>query len=157
MSSPVTVQASKVWQLLTASSTANSYKQAIEVTGTILKETTYLFWLVFCLVLVAGEWLWHRSISTGRSTRAWIEDMGKTAPAQSSDPGQTASQMWQNLLTSTQSASQSLLAKAKQQLDLPSTPVATKPISADTPAPAPKPSPSASTGSSASTPGSSEN
>lgn len=140
MSSPVTAQANKLWQLLTASSTVDSYKQAIEITGTILKETVYLLWLVFCLVLVAGEWLWHRSITAGRSTRTWINDMGK-APAAPSDPGQTAGQMWQNLLSSSQSASQSLLAKARQQLDLPTTPAATPPAPAAKPSVAPPTSP----------------
>jgi hypothetical protein len=137
MSSPVTVQANKLWQLLTASSTASSYKQAIEITGTILKETVYLLWLVFCLVLVAGEWLWHRSIATGRNTRTWVENMGK-APAEPSDPGQTATQLWQNLLVSSQTASQSLLAKARQQLDLPPTPPATQSAPLNVAAPAPK-------------------
>jgi hypothetical protein len=143
MSSPVTVQANKVWQLLTASSTANTYKQAIDVTWMILKQTAQLLWLVFCLVLVAGDWFWKQSIAAGQKTRTWVDNWGASPASPSSDPGETAAQMWQNFLVSSQSASQSLLARARQQLDLPLEPEATtppvEPVAAPSPAPTMEP------------------
>lgn len=147
MSSPVTVQANKVWQLLTASSTANAYKQAIDVTWTILKETAQLLWLVLCLVLVAGDWFWKKSIAAGQNTRAWVDNLGTSTPNTASDPGATAAQVWQNFLASSQAATQSLLVKARQQLDLPAEPEApptppapVKPAPAKTVATPPPPS-----------------
>lgn len=140
MSSPVTVQANKVWQLLTASSTANIYKQAVDVTWTILKETAQLLWLVLCLVLVAGDWFWKKSIAAGQNTRVWVDDWGSSAGSTSSDPGETAAQLWQNLLASSQSAAQSLLAKAREQLDLPTEPEAAAPPVKPAAKPAPAPS-----------------
>lgn len=139
MSSPVTEQANKVWQLLTASSTANVYKQAVDVTWTILKETAQLLWLVLCLVLVAGDWFWKQSIAAGKNTRAWVNEMTSPTAKGSTDPGETATQMWQSFLTSSQAASKSLITKARQQLDLPPEPT-TPAVSTATKPPTPTPS-----------------
>lgn len=136
MSSPVTVQANKVWQLLTAPTTASAYRQAVDVTWTILRETAQLLWLVLCLVLVAGDWFWKQSIAAGRSTRDWVDNLN-AEPTTTTDPGQKAAQVWQNLVAFSQTTSQSMIVKARQQLDLPSEPAVT--ASPAQPKPQPKP------------------
>lgn len=131
MTSPVSTQANKLWQLLTASSTAAAYQQAFQVTKTIVLETLQLLWLLVCLVLVAGEWFWHQSIATGKATRNWVNDL--TEPKTSTESGQTLEQMWERFAASAQSNGSALLAKAKAQLDLP----------VETSTPAAKPAPAA--------------
>ncbi len=143
MSSPVSAQASKVWQLLTASSTVSSYQQAFGVTKEIIQETAQLLWLLFCLILVAGDWFWKKSIAAGQSTRTWVNDLIEPKE-RSATPTQTATEMWEGLVTSSKTMANSLLVKAKQQLDVPidesaSAPTPAKPA-APTPVEAPKPS-----------------
>lgn len=118
MSSPVSAQASKLWQLLTAPSTASAYQQAFGVTKTILQETAQLLWLLFCLILVAGDWFWRKSIAAGQYTRSWVNDLLEPKD-RAATPTQTASQVWENFLASSKTLSTSLLTTAKQQLDLP--------------------------------------
>lgn len=139
MSSPVSAQASKVWQLLTAPSTASSYQQAFGVTKEIVQETAQLLWLLFCLVLVAGDWFWKRSIAAGQNTRTWVNDLIEPKE-RSAKPTQTASQIWEGFLASGKSMANSLLTTAKQQLDVPvdESPAAPAPVK-PTPTPVAEP------------------
>lgn len=138
MTSPVSAQANKLWQLLTAPSTATAYQQAFQVTKTILSETLQLLWLLLCLVLVAGEWFWQKSIATGKATRNWVNDL--TEPKTSMESGQTLGQMWESFAASSRTNATALLAKAKQQLDLPVEEPAPPSVPAATPI---KPTPAA--------------
>lgn len=50
-----------------------TYRKALEVTFAIVKEALILLWLVLCLVVVLGEWLWNGTIALGRQGRALVE------------------------------------------------------------------------------------
>ncbi|MBF2003871.1 MAG: hypothetical protein IGS38_24520 [Synechococcales cyanobacterium M58_A2018_015] len=122
MSNPISTQAHKLWQLLSAPSTASAYGQALSVTWTILKETALLLWLVLCLVLVAFDWFWHRSIAAGQRTRAWVDSLS------AQDTNQMASRMGQGILAASQTSLQRLVAQARTQLNLPAQPLANPPV-----------------------------
>jgi len=77
MSNQIQSQASKVWQTVSDPATSASYQQTLTLTWTILKETGYLLWLVVCLVLVFGEWIWKTGYRTGWATRNWINNFEK--------------------------------------------------------------------------------
>ena len=80
MSNQVTTQAGKVWKTITDPSTANTYQNTVKVTWNILKETGLLVWLVLCLGLVLGEWIWKTGYRTGWQVRGWINDLDKPSP-----------------------------------------------------------------------------
>lgn len=113
MSTQISAQASKLWQIVSAPSTAEIYQQALAVTVTILRETANLVWLVFCLVLVAFDWFWNNSIALGRKARAWVNRFD------SADNSQKASQMGQEIMVAGRSSLDYLIAQAREQLGLP--------------------------------------
>lgn len=115
MSNQVSLQANQLWRLLSAPTTAEIYKQAISLTWTILKETGKLLWLVFCMALVGFDWFWNNSIRLGRQARAWFIRFDR--------PNDIASEeMWQEIVSATQSSFGSLVTKARKQLGLYSEP-----------------------------------
>ncbi len=77
MTNSVQTQASKVWQTLTAPETAATYAKAGTLTWTLLKDIGYLIWLVLCLGLVAGEWIWKTGYKTGWEVRDWVNNLDK--------------------------------------------------------------------------------
>jgi hypothetical protein len=111
MSNQISLQSNKLWQLISAPATVAVYKQALSVTWAILRETGKLLWLVFCLVLVAFDWFWNNSIRLGRKTRAWFSRFDRTNDA-------AAEEMWQEIVSSTQSSFNSLVTKARNQLGM---------------------------------------
>lgn len=119
MSNQISSQATKVWQLVSDSNTVNSYKQALDVTWLILKETGILLWLVICLVLVAFDWFWANSIHLGRQTRNWWENL------EHRDTNRLASEAGQTLVSLGKTGLAFTLAQAREQLGLPQKPEAT--------------------------------
>lgn len=77
MTNPVQTQASKLWQTITAPDTAATYQKTGALTWAILKDTGYLLWLVLCLGLVGGEWLWKTGYKTGWDVRDWVNNLDK--------------------------------------------------------------------------------
>lgn len=133
MTKPITEQASKLWQQITAPETAETYKKTGVLTWTIVKETGYLGWLVICLGLVAGEWIWKSGYRTGWNVREWINnyDQPKADGGPSTKDLLTASK--ETLAT----RFSSLIASAREQLGIQEvTPLAPPP-----PAPKPVPTP----------------
>lgn len=116
MSNQISSQANKLWQILSAPSTAATYQQALSTTWTIIKETGLLVWLILCLVLIAADWFWENSVGLGRKTRNWVSSFD------SGDTGTTASQMGQELLLAGRSSLNYVLNQARAQLDLPAKP-----------------------------------
>ena len=116
MSSQISSQANKLWQVITAPNTAEIYRQALAVTGKILKEASVLVWLVFCLVLVAFDWFWGRSIGLGQKARAWVNRFD------SNNKNEMASQIGQSLAINSQSSLEYLVRQAREQLGLPTKP-----------------------------------
>jgi len=129
-------QIAKVWQLLTAPSTGETYQKTLSLTWTILKETGLLLWLVLCLGLVFGEWIWKTGYKTGWSTRNWINDLEKPSA------DRLFSETGKSLLEAGKSGAAMVLTTAKEQLGIPVEPTPPKPPavapaagSAPTPAP----------------------
>ncbi|WP_088893603.1 hypothetical protein [Leptolyngbya ohadii] len=111
MSNQISLQANKLWGLISAPTTAVIYKQALSITWTILKETGKLLWLVFCVFLVAFDWFWNNSIRMGRQSRAWMDKFDRTNDMASEE-------MWEDIVSSTRSSFNSLVTKARKQLGL---------------------------------------
>lgn len=117
MSKPISEQANKLWQIVTAPGTIDSYKQAVVATWTILKESAILIWLTFCLILVAFDWFWDNSIATGRRVRAWVNGFDR------SDTSQVASQMGKGALAAGKISLDYVVTQARAQVGLAAKPV----------------------------------
>jgi hypothetical protein len=94
MSKQIQAQAKKLWGLVSSPETAGTYQKTGALTWTILKETGYLLWLVICLVLVFGEWLWKTGYGAGYRFRSWINDLERpTLSAELPSSDVTAAQL----------------------------------------------------------------
>ncbi|WP_448602326.1 hypothetical protein [Thermoleptolyngbya sp.] len=116
MSKQLSDQANKLWTLITEPSTAQTYREALEVSWKILRETGNFLWLVLCLALVGIDWFWENSIAAGRKTRAWVDDLTnaeKASPEQLLTP-----ETGKKLLDSSKSMLDSAIAAARKQLGL---------------------------------------
>ena len=154
MSKQIQTQADKVWQTITDPSTAASYQQTFSLTWTILKETAYLVWLVICLVLVFGDWIWKTGYRAGWATREWVNNL------ESPSANDLFTVTGKSLLEAGKTGAVKAISTAKEQLGIEDTaePLAITPAAAAEPkkiaAPEPKPAtpPAAPTPPAASTP-----
>lgn len=145
MTNQIQSQAAKLWSMIKDPATGTAYTQVVSTTWLILKETGYLLWLVFCLTLVFGDWLWRTGYRTGWSTREWINNFEKPST------DRVAQEASQGLWEASKSALTSAIATAKNQLgieDKPepllasgSPPATPSPTPAPTPTPTPEPAP----------------
>lgn len=143
MNNQIQSQAAKVWGIIKDPATGTAYTQVASITWIILKETGYLLWLVICLTLVFGDWIWRTGYRTGWSTREWLNNFEK------SDTDRITQDAGQGLLEASKSALTSAIATAKNQLGiedkpeplLVGTPPASTPASTPTPTPTPTPAP----------------
>lgn len=126
MSKQIQTQASKVWQTVTDPATGETYKKTIDLTWTIVRETGYLVWLVICLVLVLGDWIWKTGYRTGWATREWINNLEKPSA------DRLLSETGKNLLEVSKSGAALAISTAKEQLGIEDT---------DEPLPVSKPKP----------------
>ncbi|XHX77028.1 MAG: hypothetical protein RBJ76_21705 [Stenomitos frigidus ULC029] len=146
MNNQIQSQAARVWGIVKDPTTGAAYTQVFAITWLILKETGYLLWLVICLTLVFGDWVWRTGYRTGWSTREWINNFEKP------DTDRVAQDAGQGLLEASKSALSGAIATAKQQLGIEdksepllasassvSTPAAPRPTPAPTPTPAAPP------------------
>ncbi len=138
MFSHITTQADKVRQAVFHPDTAATYQKAGTLTWTIIKETGYLLWLVICIGLVLGEWIWKNSYTAGQSARVWVNNLEKkedAAPSASMD--QVLSDTGKKLLAVGKSGALKAIATAKDQLGIAPEPAAPAAPVAKPPAPAP--------------------
>lgn len=137
MNNQVQTQAAKVWGIIKDPATGATYTKTVSTTWLILKETGYLLWLVVCLTLVFGDWIWRTGYRTGWSTREWINNFEK--PSTDRAPQDAA----QGLLEASKSALTNAIATAKNQLGIEDTPepLPTRASIAATPTPTPAPKP----------------
>lgn len=120
-------QASELWDLLFSEETADTYQNALNLTGTILKETAQLLWLIVCSVFVFGAWLADTSMKTGNSMRAWIDNQGGSAAVDKKPIAETG----KDLLETGRAGVVYLLNQAREQLGLePASPAPVKKTSA---------------------------
>ena len=112
----IQLQASKLWDLLFSEATAETYQNALNLTGKIIKETGQLLWLIICSVFVFGAWVGDTSMKTGNDVRTWVE--------QQSNPESTAvekkpiAETGKELLASGRTGVDYLLNQAREQLGL---------------------------------------
>lgn len=129
MSNQISSQASKVWSIVSAPTTGDTYKQTGALTWTIIRETGILIWLVICLGLVAFDWFWTNSIWAGQRTRNWVDNLTSTG----SD--RLPSEAGKAILTVGKTGLASAIAQAREQLGLPQK---QEPVVSE-PSPSPKP------------------
>ena len=107
-------QAAVVSQLLFSPKTAEAYKNALVLTGQIIKEVALLVWLVICSVFVFGAWFGDFSMNTGKTARTWWEKQQTV----SEDGNEAAAATGKALLDVSQNGANFLLDKAREQLGL---------------------------------------
>lgn len=144
MSQQIQTQAAKLWQTVKDPETVESYKKTGLITWTLIKETGYLLWLVVCLVLVLGEWIWKSGYRAGWNFRGWINSLERPTT------DRLLSETGRSLLTASKAGVAIALSTAKEQLGIenepepvavsaaPSPPaVAPEPAKTSTPEPTP--------------------
>ena len=112
----IQIQASKLWDLLFSEETATTYHNTLNLTGTILKESAQLIWLIICSVFVFGAWFSDTSVKTGNSLRTWIDEQSNSS-ATTADKKDLAA-TGKSLLESGRTSAAYLLAQAREQLGL---------------------------------------
>lgn len=130
MFEPITSQADKLRQTVFSPDTAATYTQAGSLTWMIVKETGYLLWLVVCVVLVLGEWIWKTAYTTGQTARTWVNNLESKESAPSVGMDQVLSDTGKKIWEVGKSSALKALSTAKDQLGVANEPVAP---------PAPKP------------------
>jgi len=166
----IQLQASKLLELLFSDETAATYQKTLNLTGTLLKETAQLIWLIICSAFVFGAWVGDTSMKLGSNLRNWIDQQGSPSLAPSEKKPLSAT--GKSLLDQGKTAADYLLNQAREQLGLepvasipaiksapakssttepaatqasPAKPAALKPAAPEPAAPEPKPSASAPT------------
>lgn len=140
----IQVQASKLWDLLFSEDTADTYQKTLNLTGTILKESAQLIWLIICSVFVFGAWFSDTSIKTGKGIRDWVDNQGAGGTEESKPIAETGKELLDTGLTGVNY----LLNQAREQLGLEAQELpAKKPaaVSAKSSAPTPSAPPAAKT------------
>ncbi len=113
----IQVQASKLWDLLFSEETGETYQKTLNLTGTILKESAQLIWLIICSVFVFGAWFGDASMRTGSTLRSWIEQQNNPSLASAEDKTPLA-EKGKNLLETGRTGLDNLLNNAREQLGL---------------------------------------
>jgi hypothetical protein len=150
MSNQIQTQAAKVWETIAAPETGSTYQKTGSLTWAILKETGYLLWLVLCIGLVAGEWIWKTGYRTGYGFRDWLNNFERPSP------DRLLSATGQSLLDVSKTGMSAVLSTAKNQLGIEPDPEPIAPPVVSAPpapaAPAPLPTETASKGAEATKP-----
>ncbi|NJM97018.1 MAG: hypothetical protein HC800_07400 [Phormidesmis sp. RL_2_1] len=112
----IQVQASKLWDLLFAEETAETYQNTLNLTGTILKEIAQLIWLIICSFFVFGAWFSETSVKAGSSIRRWVDEQSNPSSASADTKDLTAT--GKDLLETGRTGIVYLLNQARQQLGI---------------------------------------
>ncbi|MDX2099919.1 MAG: hypothetical protein SFW36_19265 [Leptolyngbyaceae cyanobacterium bins.59] len=108
----IQAQFAKLWQLLTAAETTDTYSKTLSLTSSILKETATLLWLLVCLVLVAFDWFWNTAFQLGYAVRAWVNGLDSQGEQLVPNTGKSLLEVGKNSLISS-------INHAKEQLGVP--------------------------------------
>ncbi|MCG9892770.1 MAG: hypothetical protein MH252_17060 [Thermosynechococcaceae cyanobacterium MS004] len=113
MSNPLQSQINLWWQAVSSEETLRAYQNAVQVTWSILRETTKLLWLFLCLGLVFFDWFRESSVQSGQKVKAWVDSLQEPK----------LEYAWAEVAKFTKSLGQSgttsLLDQAREQLGLP--------------------------------------
>ncbi len=112
----IQLQASKLSELLFAEETAVTYQKTLNLTGTLLKETAQLIWLIICSAFVFGAWVGDASMKLGSNLRNWIDQ--KSSPSLASAEKKPLAETGKSLLDQGKTAADYLLNQAREQLGL---------------------------------------
>jgi hypothetical protein len=112
----IQIQASKLWDLLFADETAETYQTTLNLTGTLIKETAQLIWLIICSVFVFGAWFSDTSVKTGKGIRTWVDQQGSETSAPDDQPSMADTS--KNLLDTGRTGIAYLLNQAREQLGI---------------------------------------
>ena len=111
----IQVQASKLWDLIFAKETAETYQTTLNLTGTILKESAQLIWLIICSVFVFGAWFSDTTVKSGKGIRDWLDTQSNGGTAEEAKPLADTSK---ELLDKGRTSVTYLLNQAREQLGL---------------------------------------
>lgn len=112
-------QFATVGELLFSSDTRDTYAKTLSLTGSIVKETLTLFWMVFCLVFLIFVWGWQYAQQIGRNAKIWYENQERR------DSEHLFGEFSKAFLTAGTSGTTFAIAQAKDQLGIQNDP---KPI-----------------------------
>ncbi len=112
----IQLQASKLWDLLFAEDTAATYQTTLNLTGTILKETAQLIWLIICSFFVFGAWFSDTTVKAGKSIRDWVDT--QTSGTASAVEKKPLADTGKSLLETTRTGIIYLLDQAREQLGI---------------------------------------
>lgn len=121
----IQTQASKLWDILFDEETADTYQNALNLTGNILKESAQLVWLVLCSFFVFGAWFADASTKTGKGVRDWIDNKDAIAPSPDAIAKKISAPKGKSLLDTGRESVAAALNKAREELGLdPNAPLA---------------------------------
>lgn len=112
----IQVQASKLWDLLFAKETAETYQNTLNLTGTILKEIAQLIWLIICSAFVFGAWFSDTTVKSGKSIRDWVDQ--KANPSAVPTDQTSLADTGKSLLDTGRVGIAKLLNQAREQLGI---------------------------------------
>lgn len=113
----ITVQLGKLRRMIFTRGTAATLGESFQLLIAVLKEVLVLVWLAVCFVLVAFEWVGHRAITAGRSTRIWFSTLEDGNPQQT--VSEIAADTGKSLVARSQKTIAQVMVQAKKQLGLP--------------------------------------
>ena len=122
----IQTQASELWDILFSEETANTYQEALGLTGKILKESAQLIWLIICSFFVFGAWFADASTKTGKGVRDWVDNKDAIAASPDAALKTISAPKGKSLLDTGRESVAAALAKAREELGLdPNAPLAT--------------------------------
>lgn len=115
----IQAQANKLWQLIFAAETGQTYQKTLSLTWEILKESAQLIWLLLCLVLVLGTWIGMSTVQTGKNLKIWYQNLStEVNPSDDGDGSAVFNSAGKALLEASSSSVAYLLSQAKEQLGI---------------------------------------
>ena len=121
----IQTQASELWDILFSEETANTYQEALGLTGKILKESAQLIWLIICSFFVFGAWFADASTKTGKGVRDWVDNKDAIAASPDAALKTISAPKGKSLLDTGRESVAAALAKAREELGLdPNAPLA---------------------------------
>jgi hypothetical protein len=113
MSSQLIDQVNVWWKTVSDKDSLGTFQKTILFIWSIVRETGKLLWLVLCLGLVLGTWIWTSSKTSSQKLQAWYESI----------PEPKSEHVWaetsQFLVSAGRTTATNMMTQARQQLGLP--------------------------------------
>jgi hypothetical protein len=112
MSSQLIDQVTVWWKTVSDKDSLGTFQKTILFIWNIVRETGKLLWLVLCLGLVLGTWIWTSSKTSSQKLQAWYESI----------PEPKSEHVWaevsQFLASAGRTTATSMMTQAREQLGL---------------------------------------